>query len=85
MTEKFQLVGRPTYLHSFDGNGVRFGRYEKRIDSAWGDDYNEVFGGFNGFIYGHDFKLQTGFKYTWMDAPKNDRGWGWTTGIRIGW
>ncbi len=83
LTEKFQLVGRYIYLHSFDGNGVRFARYQNRIDSARGDDYNEIFGGINWFIYGHDFKLQTGFKYTWMDTPKNYRGW--TTGVRVGW
>jgi len=84
LTERFQLVGRYTYIHSFDGDGVRFGRYENHIDSGQGDDYDEVFCGINWFIYGHDFKLQTGFKYTWMDAQKNYRGWGWTTGVRVG-
>jgi phosphate-selective porin OprO/OprP len=85
LTERFQLVCRYTYLHSFDGDGVRLGRYENQIDSEKGDDYNEVFGGINFFIYGHDLKLQTGLKYTWMDCQKNYRGWGWTTAVRVGW
>jgi phosphate-selective porin OprO/OprP len=85
LTERFQLVCRYTYVHSFDGDGVRPGRYENHIDSAKGDNYDEVFGGINWFIYGHDFKLQTGLKYTWMDAQKNYRGWGWTTAVRIAW
>jgi phosphate-selective porin OprO/OprP len=85
LSERFQLVCRYTYLHSFDGDGVRLGRYENQINSEKGDDYNEVFGGLNFFIYGHDFKLQTGLKYTWMDGQKNYRGWGWTTAVRVGW
>jgi len=85
LTEKFQLVARYTYLHSFNGDGIRFARYENRANSPQGDDYDEVFAGINWYIYGHDFKLQTGFQYTWMEARRNFRGWGWTTAIRTAW
>ncbi len=89
ITEKIQIVGRYTYLKSFGNNGVRFARYENRIDPGRGDEYNEFFVGLNWFIYGHEFKLQTGLKYTMMDDEANDggayRGWGWTTGLRMSW
>jgi phosphate-selective porin OprO/OprP len=78
-------VGRYTFLHSFDNGGIRFSRYESRIGSSRGDEYDEIFMGFNWFIYGHELKLQSGFKYTWMQAAQDYRGWGWTTGLRIAW
>ena len=87
--EKFQFVARYTYLKSFGENGVRLARYENRIESGRGDRYNEIFVGLNWFVYGHDFKFQTGFKYTVMDDRADDggeyRGWGWTTGFRMSW
>jgi len=89
LSERFQIVGRYTYLHSFGENGIRFMRYENRIDLGRGDVYNEFFMGLNWFIYGHEFKLQTGIKYTMMDDAAGDggdyRGWGWTTGLRMSW
>ena len=89
ISDNFQIVGRYTYLHSFGENGVRFMRYENRIETGLGDEYNEFFIGLNWFIYGHEFKLQSGLKYTMMDDVANDggdyRGWGWTTGLRMSW
>jgi phosphate-selective porin OprO/OprP len=85
LTQNVQLVGRYTFLHSFDDLGIRYSRYESRIESAPGDEYNEVFLGLNWFIYGHKLKLQTGLKHTWMDALRDYRGWGWTTGLRMSW
>ena len=82
-------AGRYTYVHSFGDNGVRFGRYENALESGRGDQYNEIYAGLNWLIYGQRFKIQTGFKYTWMDDAANDggeyRGWGWTTGLRMSW
>ena len=52
--EKLQFVARYTYLKSFGENGVRLARYENRIESGLGDRYNEIFVGFNWFIYGWD-------------------------------
>jgi phosphate-selective porin OprO/OprP len=89
LTEKLEFVGRYTFLHSFASNGVRFSRYENRIEPGRGDRYNEFYAGLNWLVYGHRFKLQTGVKYTMMDDAANDggryRGWGWTTGLRISW
>jgi len=87
--EYVQLVTRYTYVKSFGDNGVRFARYESRIESGRGDRYNEFFLGLNGYLYGQRFKLQTGLVYTHMaDAPNDGgdyRGWGWTTGVRLSW
>jgi phosphate-selective porin OprO/OprP len=85
ITDDIQLVGRYTFLHSFDDDGIRYSRYESRIVEEPGDRYDEIFVGLNWFVYGHKLKLQSGFKYTWMDAKQNYRGWGWTTGLRISW
>jgi len=87
--EHFQVVGRYTYVKSFGDNGVRFARYESRIEPERGDLYNEFFIGLNWFLYGHKFKVQTGIKYTMMDGVGPEkaeyRGWGWTTGLRMSW
>jgi len=89
ISEALQLVCRYSYIHSFGDNGIRFGRYENRIDKDRGDQYDETFLGLNWLLYGHRFKLQTGFKYTWMNDSADDgghyRGWGWTTGLRLSW
>ncbi|MBW2272862.1 MAG: hypothetical protein JRG96_06300 [Deltaproteobacteria bacterium] len=87
--EYFQLVGRYTFIESFGDDGIRFARYENRIELERGDRYNEFFVGLNWFIYDHEFKVQTGFKYTMMDdlgqGGGDYRGWGWTTGLRMSW
>ncbi|MBW2295125.1 MAG: hypothetical protein JRG94_22875 [Deltaproteobacteria bacterium] len=85
VTKDVQIVGRYTFIHSFDDGGIRFSRYESRIESDPGDEYDEIFLGLNWFIYGHKLKLQSGFKYSWMDAARDYRGWGWTTGLRVAW
>jgi len=85
VTRTIQLVGRYTFLHSFDGRGIRYARYESRIESDRGDEYHEIFLGLNWFIYGHELKLQTGIKRTWMNAERDFRSWGWTTGLRMFW
>jgi phosphate-selective porin OprO/OprP len=85
----FELVGRYTFLNSFDDNGVRLARYESRIESGLGDRYNELFFGLNWYLYGHKLKWQTGVKLTQMDDAADDggdyRGVGWTTGFRMSW
>jgi phosphate-selective porin OprO/OprP len=84
-----QLVARYTHLHSSGNDGIRFSRYDDRIDPDRGGQYDEFFAGLNWFIYGHDFKLQTGVKYTVMSdrgiGRGEYRGWGWTTGMRMAW
>jgi phosphate-selective porin OprO/OprP len=89
VTDDVEAVARFTHLDSFGDNGVRFGRYENRIESGRGDRYDEFFVGLNWFLYGHKLKLQTGLQYAMMDDAANDggnyRGWGWTTGLRMSW
>ena len=89
VTEKFQLVGRYTFIKSDDPNGVRLATYETRLVSGRGDRYNEEYFGANYYFYGHKLKLQSGLQY----ADLNDRagdggeysGLSWTTGFRISW
>lgn len=84
-----QAVFRYTYINSDGDNGIRFARYENRLESGRGDEYNEFYAGLNWYLYGHKLKFQTGVQYTTMDDNANDGGdydgWGVTTGIRISW
>ena len=54
-----------------------------------GDEYNELYVGFNYYWYGHKLKLQTGLQQVDMDDVAADggahEGWSWTTGFRISW
>jgi phosphate-selective porin OprO/OprP len=89
MTPEKQWVMRYTWLSSDDDNGIRFGRYEKEIESGRGDRYGEIFAGFNWYFYGHKLKWQTGLQYTTMDDDAGDGGgydgWGATTALRVSW
>jgi len=89
LNDYFEIVARYTFLNSFDDNGLRFARYESRIESGRGDRYNELFFGINWYLYGHKLKWQSGIKLTRMKDAANDsgdyRGVGWTTGFRMSW
>jgi len=89
ITTKLQAVTRYTYIQSRDDNGVRFARYEDRVVSGRGSEYNEIYLGLNYYFYGHKLKVQTGVQYADMRDSANDggkySGWAWTTGLRIGW
>ena len=84
-----QVVLRYTYLDSSDDNGLRLGRYEREIVRGKGNRYNELYLGYNVFIYGHKLKWQTGLQYTKMDDDADDsgeyQGWGLSTGLRMYW
>ena len=89
VSERVQLVGRYTYLSSEHNNGLVFNRYEDQIAQGGGDQYHELYAGFNLFVYGHKLKWQTGLQFTSMDDKADDGGeydgWGITTGLRIYW
>jgi phosphate-selective porin OprO and OprP len=88
-SEHQQAVLRYTYLNSSNNNGLRLGRYEREIVRGRGDRYNELYLGYNIFIFGQKLKWQTGLQYTKMDDDANDggeyQGWGLTTGLRMYW
>ena len=90
-SEYQQVVLRYTYMDSSDDNGLRLGRYEREVVSGKGDRYNEVYMGYNLFIYGQKLKWQTGLQFTKMDDNADDdnkgkyTGWGLTTGLRMYW
>lgn len=87
--KNLQLAFRYTYINSDGDNGIRLARYENRIVSGRGDNYNEFYAGLNWYLYGHKLKLQTGVQYATMEDSANDGGeydgWGVTTGLRISW
>jgi phosphate-selective porin OprO/OprP len=89
LTRHFQVVGRYTHLRSSGRDGVQFARYDDRVDDERGGQYDEFFLGLNWFLYGERLKLQTGIKYALMtERPRSVgtyRGFGFTTGLRLGW
>jgi len=89
LSEKFQLVGRYSFLDSEENNGLRLARYENVATSGRGDRYHEVYGGVNWYIYGHKLKLQSGLTYANMRDRAGDGGRydgiTWTTGLRVSW
>jgi phosphate-selective porin OprO/OprP len=89
ITTRLQTVLRFTWIKSKEDNGVRLGRYENRIVDGRGDEYSEIYGGLNLFLYGHKLKWQTGLQYSDMRDGAGDggayAGWGLTTGLRLSW
>ncbi len=89
VTDKFQIIGRYTYLRSDDPNGVRLTRYENQAVSGRGDRYNELYLGANYFFYGHKLKLQSGLQFADMNDRAEDggaySGVSWTSGLRVSW
>jgi len=87
--ERMQIVTRYTWLESDGPNGVRLARYEREVTSGNGDEFNEIYVGFNYYWYGHKLKLQTGLQHVDMKDVAADggahEGWSWTTGFRISW
>jgi phosphate-selective porin OprO/OprP len=88
-SKRIQWVARYTYIESDDPNGVRLGRYHGEVTVGRGDEYQEIYGGLNVFLYGHKLKWQTGIEYAEMDDDAADGGkhdgWGISTGLRIYW
>jgi len=84
-----QLVLRYTYVNSEDDNGLRLNRYDNRVESGKGNEYNDVYAGFNVYFYSHKFKWQTGVSWAKMDDDANDggeyEGWTLSTGLRVYW
>lgn len=88
-TERVQAVVRYTYVTSAQDNGVRLSRYEDRVVSGRGNEYNEGYAGVNVYFYGDKLKWQTGVEYASMKDDANDGGaydgWALTTGLRMYW
>ncbi|MEO5739435.1 MAG: porin [Vicinamibacterales bacterium] len=89
VTDKFQVVGRYTFMESESPNGIRLATYESRVVPGRGDEYNELYLGANYYFYGHRLKLQSGVQFADMKDQANDggaySGVAWTTGLRVGW
>lgn len=88
-TELLQWVFRYTYLTSADINGLKLARYENKIVSDKGDEYQELYTGVNFLFYQHKLKLQLGLQYAYMQDQANDggeyQGWGGSLVLRSYW
>jgi phosphate-selective porin OprO/OprP len=89
VTDRFQVVGRYTFVASADPNGVRLATYENRVVTSRGDRYDEIHVGATYYFYGHRLKVQSGVQFADMEDRANDggaySGVSWTTGLRVGW
>ena len=89
LSPRIQLILRYTRVISSGDNGVRLPRYEGKIVDGRGDEYNELYAGFNVYFYGHKFKWQTGLEHGSMKDEADDsgayKGWGLNTGLRFYW
>lgn len=88
-SKRYQAVLRYTFVTSAGDNGVRLPRYEGRVVDGRGNEYNELYLGFNVFFYGHKLKWQSGLEFGNMEDDADDggeyRGVVFNTGIRIYW
>jgi phosphate-selective porin OprO/OprP len=86
-TDKLQFITRFTTVQSDDPGGIQLATYENRVGRNRGDAYNEWYLGANYYFYAHRLKLQTGLDYADLDnvSSATYAGWGWTTGLRVGW
>lgn len=87
ITDKFEVVGRYTHLQG-DTDSIRLNnRYEGRVVSGKGDQYDEFYAGLNYYICGHHLKLQTGLTYAMMEDSAHNggeyHGYSWVSGIRF--
>ena len=86
---RYQCVLRYTFVSSAGDNGVSLPRYADRIVEGSGNEYSEIYFGFNAYFYGHKLKWQTGVEYESMKDSAGDvgeySGWGLNTGLRISW
>ena len=89
ITDKLQVVARYNYLASEDPSDVRLARYDSFVTGFKGDEYHEIYGGVNYYIYNHKLKVQTGLSYVSLEdsvaGSPEYHGWQWTTGLRISW
>jgi len=86
---RMQAVMRYTFVTSSGDNGLRLPRYASMVVDGRGNEYNEIYAGFNVYFYGHKFKWQTGLAYGSMQDDAADggeyEGWGVNTGLRFYW
>ncbi len=89
LSKRTQVVGYYTYLSSDGDNGLRLNKYENKITDERGDEYSDLYLGFNIYFYDHKFKWQTGITYAQMDDAAGDggeyKGYTISTGLRVSW
>lgn len=86
ITDRLQTVLRYTFAMSAHQNGLKLlRRYEQKVATGNGDEYNAFYLGFNYYLYGHKLKLMGSLEYSNMERRSKDGGdfAGWT-GILAG-
>jgi phosphate-selective porin OprO/OprP len=88
LTPQLQLVARYGFANSSADNGLALQkRYEQKVETGKGNEYQSAYFGVNYFIYGQKLKVMSGIEYSEMQDRANDGGAfnGWTllTGVRM--
>ena len=86
--DPLQVVMRYQYATSSRDNGLTLQRrYEQKVTTGEGDNYNAVYTGLNYFLYGHKLKLMAGGEYAHMKDDAKDggkySGWTWFGAVRL--
>jgi phosphate-selective porin OprO/OprP len=90
ITEKLQLIGDFEVAGSPEDNGVilptRYEALSPGVGDKSGDAYFAGYAGLNYLIRGHQFKLMSGVKYSYLDGGPGGGdfdGWTWLAGMRM--
>lgn len=89
-SEKLQLVSTLEIAGSADDNGVilpiRYEGLSPGVGDKSGDAYFAGYAGLNYYIHGHNLKLMSGVKYSYLDGGPGGgdfNGWTWLAGVRM--
>ena len=86
--DPLDLTLRYQYANSSENNALTLQRrYEQKVTSGEGDNYQALYAGLSYLLYDHKFKLMLGGEYARMKDAANDggeyRGWTWSAAVRM--
>lgn len=89
-TEKLQLLTTFELAGSREDNGVilptRYEALSPGVGDKSGDEYFAGYAGLNYYVHGHNLKLMSGVKYSYLDGGSGGgdfNGWTWLAGVRM--
>jgi len=89
-TDKLQMIVTIEAAHSADENGIILPIHYEAVAPSMGDKagdtYYSTYAGFNYYIHGHNMKLMSGLKYSYLDGGSGGGdfdGWTWLAGVRM--
>ena len=86
--DPLDLTLRYQYANSSENNALHLRRrYEQKVTSGEGDNYQALYAGLSYLLYDHKFKLMLGGEYARMQDATDDggefRGWTWSAAVRL--